>query len=369
MSVQAQVATVNSTGIVSHHPVFLRFPCWEGTVPKGFLVDFLGVMTRADYRESYREIAQRYSVNRHAQTEYPPFDEEYFEWIDLLEAVASAENCFTMMELGAGFGPWTARAAAALRQAGNLPYTLVGVEAEPTHFQWMIQHLRDNFVDPTGLRLVRAAVSAASGKVGFYVGETQYGKPDNWYGQCIGGPHMVDAVDLNSLLEPLDVVDLIDIDVQGAELEVLEAASRLLDEKVKRVHIGTHGAKIEDGLHSLFGRLGWRRIRSFPCASTVDTEWGSIRFQDGVQTWLNPTYCNTPKDDVASLTEKLNSCRVEGARLWAELEKGRRELDKARLNEQSLGWKMAERIRRARGRMAPVGSRRRRVFDFIAERI
>ena len=81
--------------------------------------------------------------DRHIAPEYPPFDDEYFEWIDLLEAVAGATNRFTMLELGAGFGRWTARAAAAAQQR-NLEYTLVAVEAEPTHFDWMLQNLQDN---------------------------------------------------------------------------------------------------------------------------------------------------------------------------------------------------------------------------------
>jgi FkbM family methyltransferase len=352
-----------------HPEVFGGFQRWEGTVPEGFIVNFLGVLTRVAYFDGYADEARRYPADRYVRTEYPAFEEEYFEWLDLLESVIAAGSHFTMMELGAGYGRWTANAAAATKCLGNLPHTLVAVEAEPTHFQWMVQHLADNSVDSKSVRLVQAAVSGAGGTVGFHVGETPFGKPENWYGQCIGGSQMVGAVDLNSLLEPLETVDLIDIDVQGAEFEVLDAASAVLDEKVKRVHIGTHSAEIEKGLHSLFARLGWRRIRSFPCASTVETVWGRLTFQDGVQTWLNPTFCIKPVNHVATLVEKLESSRREGARLWAELEKGREDRDRARRIKESLGWKVVERIRGMRGRIAPAGSRRRTMFDFIAERI
>ncbi|UOD35541.1 hypothetical protein DSN97_04245 [Deferribacteraceae bacterium V6Fe1] len=35
------------------------------------------------------------------------FDKEYFEWIDLLEAVYDANNkVFTMLELGTEYGTW-----------------------------------------------------------------------------------------------------------------------------------------------------------------------------------------------------------------------------------------------------------------------
>lgn len=41
---------------------------------------------------------------RFVTTTLPAFDEEYFEWIDLLEAVTEATGEFTMIELGAGWG-------------------------------------------------------------------------------------------------------------------------------------------------------------------------------------------------------------------------------------------------------------------------
>jgi hypothetical protein len=80
-------------------------------------------------------VAEGYLPDRHVETDYPPFDEEYFEWIDLLEAITSAKGQFTMLELGGGWGRWTANAATALRHLGGLPHTLVVVEAESTHFQ------------------------------------------------------------------------------------------------------------------------------------------------------------------------------------------------------------------------------------------
>ena len=125
-----------------HHRVFSSFHRWSGRVPAGFDVDFLG----SKYRTAYFTMYQPQPQERYAAPEHPSFDEEYFEWIDLLEAVASANGRFTMLELGAGFGRWTARAAAAATQR-KLPYFLVAVEAEPTHFQWMIQNLQESLAN------------------------------------------------------------------------------------------------------------------------------------------------------------------------------------------------------------------------------
>src|SRR5574341_343345 len=59
-------------------------------------------------------------------------------------------------------------------------------------------------------QLIEAAVADRDGGIGFHVGETPHGGPANWYGQKIGGPTNVRAVSLNTLLSPLDKVDLID---------------------------------------------------------------------------------------------------------------------------------------------------------------
>jgi len=353
-----------------HHPVFRHFPCWNGNVPEGFIVNFLGVMTRVEYFDSYSGISDQYPMDRNVETELPPFDEEYLEWVDILEAILAAEDHFTMLELGAGYGRWTVNAAAALKQHRNLPFTFVAVEAEPVHFQWMVQHLADNSVDPSNTRLIQAAVAAVDGTVGFHMGQSQWGGPKQWYGQYIGGSHPVDALALNTLLQPLGTVDLIDIDVQGAELDVLQAAAQALDEKVKKIHIGTHSPDIEAGLLSLFGRLGWECIHSFPLGSSATTEWGIISFQDGVQTWLNPTYSDQSRTRAAVLSDKLVASRREGARLWQELEKMRQEKQNARMLESSsLAWRLLARGGQLRDRIAPVGTRRRKMIEFITKKI
>ena len=168
-----------------------------------------------------------------------------------------------MVELGAGWGRWIVNAAVALRQIDpERPFLLVGVEAEPTHFEWLRRHLLDNGIDPDRHTLVRAAVAPTEGRVKF-----QRGDAAGWYGQSIerddpaaklSGPvsrlirwtrngvanrlavgsdarkvRRSRAVTLTSLLEPLELVDLLDADVQGAEAELLEPAADQLVAKVR----------------------------------------------------------------------------------------------------------------------------------------
>lgn len=299
-----------------HHELLMKVAPWSGYVSKGIEVDFLGVKTRSSYSTRIMPVQS----DGQSTSSLPPFDEEYLEWVDLFESIASAKACFTMIELGAGYGRWLVRAAFAVRWFGNIPCKLVGVEAEPTHFEWMKQHFSDNGIGLEDHKLVRAAVSRKDGGTWFIVGAA-----GEWYGQRsvlledfwqfakqrlrkspkkregerrntqTKEPPMyhlqrVKAVSLRSLLRPLKQVDLIDLDVQGAELEVLTAASPDLEEKVKRVHIGTHNHEVESGLRSLFGGLGWRCRFDFPLQSTCETSWGAIRFDDGVQSWINPRF-------------------------------------------------------------------------------
>ena len=237
-------------------------------------------------------------------TELPQFDEEYFQWIDLVESVETAQESFGMIELGAGYGRWLVNAALALRQMNQSKFKLIGVEAEPTHFSWMKQHFLDNAVDESGYRLIEAAVGADDGRAAFLTGD-----PSHWYGQSTWPPETrtviplrlklafalirgriktVNMVSLNTLLQTADMVDLIDLDVQGSELRVLAPAMKAVDLKVRRIHIGTHTTAAESGLRTLFQDLGWKSMFDFPSGSCSPTLWGNIAFQDGVQSWINP---------------------------------------------------------------------------------
>ena len=363
MTVSTKAANSKSAD-VSHHQVFQRFSRWSGVVPPDRIANFLGVMTRTNYGHPYFSVSTPSSDAQVQQIDYPAFDEEYFEWIDLLESVAQAQGHFTMLELGAGWGRWVANAAIALRQFSGLPHTFVAVEAEPSHFQSITQHLADNAINPDGFQLIEAAVTDHDGEVLFQVGKHHWGDNYDWHGQSIiGGDHAVKSVSLATLLRPFSTVDLIDLDIQGAELSVLLAAADVINEKAKKIHIGTHSRRIEHGLRSLFSRLGWRSVYDFPCLSQTDTPWGSLAFLDGVQTWLNPLFLYQPEDELGLLKERFASSRKEGDKLWAELEQAHADQNELNLIRGSVSWKVIRRVRSLRDSLAPQGTRRRKLYD------
>jgi len=71
-------------------------------------------------------------------------------------------------------------------------------------------------------------------------------------------------------------------------LDVIARDIKVINDKVRRIHIGTHNAIVEKGLRRIFSDNGWLNIWDYQCNNTNETPYGSIFFQDGVQAWVNP---------------------------------------------------------------------------------
>ena len=295
-----------------HHPVFSAFIPFSGPVPVDFEVDFIGMRTRREFMR----VIPNYGCS------IPAVEEDYFEWIDVLQSVRDARNKYTMIELGAGYGSWAVRAALAARQLG-IEHIKVGLaEAEPMHLSWLRQTLQDNGIRPEEAAIYDCAVSDENGSTDFYVGMPDDFGPDtsrHWYGQAIsksyekpadsamnpaqiycGQPVVTYAsgwkaitvrkMDIRDILSQFDDIDLLDLDVQGEELKILTASADLLDRQVKRLHIGTHGLELEEGLRKLLGQRGWFPVRDYGFHKVNPTPFGEVQFVDGVQSWINPRF-------------------------------------------------------------------------------
>jgi FkbM family methyltransferase len=231
----------------------------------------------------------------HRPSRIPPVNETLFEWHSLACAIRDARDRFVFVEFGAGYGRWSVAAALVCRRRG-LPCDVIAVEAEPTHCLMMKQHFEDNGLDWREHTLIEAAVAPEAGEVHFTVGaaDAWWGQailptPDYGYGAIEGvSVESVPAVTVASILETVDRVDLIDIDIQGAEADVVVSSVKVLGLKVRRLHIGTHSTEIEAQIKATLSGAGWRQCWDFPCRSEVRTPYGHVSFEDGVQAWLNP---------------------------------------------------------------------------------
>lgn len=272
--------------------ILAKFAPWSGDVSHGFTATPAGSLIRKSFHGNFDDTQP--GPSQYQTPPFPGINEEFFEWVDLYEAIDAANGSFCMVEIGAGYGRWLVAAACALKRHRPMPIKLVGIEAEGAHFAMLGQHFRDNGLDPADHWLIEAACNGDGRDVFFAVGS-----PTEWYGQAIVNEafkmarypdaHSIKmpAITLQEILGSLSRVDLIDMDVQGAEAEIIEAAIVSMTEKVRRVHIGTHGHDLEERIRTTFRQAGWRCCNDYPCLSKVETDYGEISFGDGVQTWIN----------------------------------------------------------------------------------
>jgi len=266
-------------------------------VPEGFKADCLGIILT---RKSHSEWVDTVNSPNELETgdALPNFHEEYFEWIDLIDSVKSCDGNFRFFELGAGYGRWSLRAAGICRNLGIKSFEITAVEGEPSRFSWMRENFDANGIDPNKHRLIQGAVSKKKGQTWFYTG-----KAAEWYGQKSATGRekarfkkdyefqRVIKIAFKDLFQDEKIIDLIDLDIQGAELEVLSSGKKQLSNFVKKVHVGTHSNKIESGLRNLFGqKLKWKSIYDFSMGKINQTPYRQINFHDGVQSWLNPKF-------------------------------------------------------------------------------
>lgn len=276
------------------HSIFKAFTPYVGWAEPGFERGIYGVNIR-DWL--YTGESKGYVDRRAVYNLDPPIDEEYFEWITLLVTITQARGRFCIAELGAGWGRWIATAAVLCRQKG-IECSLIGVEAEPSHFEWMQMVLRDNDVDPNAHDLFQAAVADHDGDViltGPDAPRTVWGhrtvRPEevpSW--ESLPGYMFwtVRGCSVQTVFANHDQIDLVDIDIQGVEYDILAPSFDTLNSKVSVVHIGTHSRDVEKSLTKVFRANGWRNVFSYPSHSEAETMFGRVNFTDGVQTWVNP---------------------------------------------------------------------------------
>jgi FkbM family methyltransferase len=283
---------VNRSG--AGHRIFREFAPYDGWAEPGFERGFYGLNVR-DWL--FTGESKGYTDRRAVHVDHPPINEEYFEWIALLTTISKARGCFRIAEIGAGWGRWITSAAVLCRQKG-IDVSLIGVEAEPSRFESMKMVLRDNDVNPDDHDLLQAAVAGRDGEVllaGNDASRDVYDhkmiRPDQVFEwQIVPGNviRSVPAYSFATVCATHQAIDLVDIDVQGAEYDVLAGSFATVEWKIGVVHIGTHTRKVEKSLKKLFRANGWLNAFSYPCHSTVKTPFGRVTFVDGVQTWVNP---------------------------------------------------------------------------------
>jgi hypothetical protein len=301
---------------------------WSGRVPEGYFVDALGVRTRASFRPT---LTEQDSSERDLHTQLPSVagdGEGWFEMVDWLVSAREATDEYVAVSLGAAYGTQLVGAWKALQLVNPLPSLLIAVEAVPENCRWIAQHMDDNGIAPESQVIIQAAVGPDNEVVLFPVGAPGSGRnncvstnaPQSRaiYASVLGRPEhasrivrnlfkanstglardlgdgavgevkFVSALTLGDIIGPLRRVDFLEVDIQQSEAEVIPPFIGLLTRKVRRAHIGTHGAAIHAQLRGLFMRAGWEIVFDFAPDSSHDTELGSFPTSDGILTVRNP---------------------------------------------------------------------------------
>jgi len=221
------------------------------------------------------------------------------EWASCLRALDLTSDRFVMLELGCGWGCWMNNLGVAAKAAGK-KIKLFGIEADQDHFRYAEFALSDNGI----LKNEYVLTHGIAGKSGSLALFPRIESGINWGGAAIFNPSdaqlkdslssgrfvRIPIVDISALIKGEMKLDLLHIDIQGAELELLTEIFDLLCDKVRYAFIGTHSKQIEGGLFDLFTSRGNWKLEMERAAIFRLDDGRPIVTGDGVQAWRNCSF-------------------------------------------------------------------------------
>jgi hypothetical protein len=310
--------------------VFRGITPYSGTPPKGFTINFLGTLTDSRFLIGFGDNPET-DGNNTVSTRLPTIEdgEIWFEAVNWMEAARAARDRYVMITLGACYGAQAVGAQRALAALNPMPYRLVAVEPEPDNMKWLRKHFSDNGIDPSRQWLLQAAISGSNEPVYFPVGSPGSGAQNcfstnelearaNYFDYFVKSGTAVQALEaillhgttglkkdiipgmnfqaeikpvssitLADVLGPFDVVDYLEADMQQSEIVVFPPYMDILKQRVRRVHIGTHGGDVHAELAGLLRRDGWSIVFDYAPNSEFETPLGKFSTNDGVLSAVN----------------------------------------------------------------------------------
>jgi hypothetical protein len=321
--------------VTRYDNVFDGITPWSGYVPPGYLVDFSGAMTAAEFAnetdDPHFPLMVGSNGDRLVYTRLPRLTdgEPWFQTASCMMAARTARERFVTMTLGAHYGARAVCGYRVLQQLNPMPCTLVAVEPVPENYARIQRHFRDNGLDPADHWLVPHVVAANTAPVLFPVGAASNGgqkaiagdkgAPREYVGasknaggdvvqaplrdlllhnstrliqpigddaDITGEAKLVSAVTLRELLAPFTCVDYLVSGIRHSEIDVFSFAG-LLRRKVRLIHICTHEEKAHRALQELFAQ-NWQIVFSFRPNAHHETILGGFDTNHGILTVLNP---------------------------------------------------------------------------------
>lgn len=218
------------------------------------------------------------------------------EWAAALRSVRQAEDTYRIVELGCGWGCWLTNMGVAARSTG-LKVDLIGIEGNDLHLINADETLRLNGFEDGDFSLYHAIAAPTRGKALFPSADAE---TTVWDGEAIFYPddatlakaeqdpnvQILHCVPLSDLSQH-QIIDLLHVDIQGAEVDYVEGNFKDISSYVRRVLIGTHSRSIEGRLIDIFQDAGWRMEMERPALTPIKAGKPKTTI-DGVQMWANP---------------------------------------------------------------------------------
>lgn len=282
--------------------MFKEYADYQSTpTDKEHIVDYFGVRVPVRYA--------KYLAGREGtKIEQPPYPDDtirasFLEYLAIIESIRDCGNVYQMSEVGAAYGPFSAICARLALRKGASKVVLRPVEAslrgcESIHDNLFENNLLNSNVD---MQLIHAAVVGTHKDVYFPDvdctvdnGACAY---DNITKLDVRGFELpmvkVRGIPFSFILESFPYstpIDLLLIDIQGAEYYSLPLDIFSLTDRVKRVMLGTHSRLIEGKMMEVFHRSGWVLIAEEPCEIKYRRDLIGIEgmtIKDGLQYWVN----------------------------------------------------------------------------------
>jgi hypothetical protein len=227
------------------------------------------------------------------------------EYVAVADSVRRAGDMYSVVELGAGWGPWLALSALLARGRGIQEVQLVGVEALPARFALLKEHLfinklrpesgEDTVLDDIHCRLIQGAATPVRTQLWFPdlpvedMGSAASDQDSafDYRGRPVTNL-TVEGYPLSEIVGD-SMVDFLHIDIQGTEYELISANVDLLDHQVGSLMVATHSRVIEGKLIELLYSRGWHLELEKPCR----VDWvarpvsqAGMTTVDGCQYWI-----------------------------------------------------------------------------------
>lgn len=263
------------------------------TPDDNFAINFIGLKTPI---EVYPPVLEE----RRGTVEGPPspgnWHADIAEWASAFHAVKSSGSTFRIIEVGCGWGCWLANTGLIARRLGK-KVSLLGIEADINHLKHADDTLKANGFSSSDYKLTHGIAGGNVGKAIFpnfaagdaaWGGEAIFSPTEQDLQQAYGdkSKQVLDCYPLKSISDG-EIVDLLHIDIQGAEVEFIEGSMEEINSVVRRCLIGTHSRSIEGRLIERFISEGWQLEMERPAITPIE-QGKPVNVIDGVQLWSNP---------------------------------------------------------------------------------